>query len=300
MPRKDTGGGPISAQAQQDLVSDGIENFELPKSLVTRIAKSAIPENAKLQKETVLSLVKGSTVFINYLVHALTRLHPSAHDVAVSKQHKSISASDVLKALELIEFGDLVDKLQGELLREHPQSVSRFTPNTITVYRQHAKTDKTKKGPTTSVPSGKVRPPPGAATAPAGAKSKGKEKMVPGPLPPPFTSAPLASHGGGESVSSGVRAAMEVDWEEELGEAADAADTEGEAERGGYEDDVEADLEDAVDDADLVNADDEELDEDEADEGDIPEDPMEIEEDEPRKDAAGLEGMVEQPLNEGP
>lgn len=83
MPRKDAGGGPISAQAQQNLVSEGIENFELPKSLVTRIAKSGvssqihslivvsrvsqIPENAKLQKETVLSLVKGSTVFINYL-----------------------------------------------------------------------------------------------------------------------------------------------------------------------------------------------------------------------------------------
>lgn len=83
MPRKDAGGGPISAQAQQDLVSEGIENFELPKSLVTKIAKSAvssriyfltvfsnvsqIPDNVKLQKETVLSLVKGSTVFINYL-----------------------------------------------------------------------------------------------------------------------------------------------------------------------------------------------------------------------------------------
>ena len=26
-----------------------------------------IPDNVKLQKETVLSLVKGSTVFINYL-----------------------------------------------------------------------------------------------------------------------------------------------------------------------------------------------------------------------------------------
>lgn len=39
----------------------------------------------------------------------------SAHDVALSKQHKSISASDVLKALEMIEFGDLVDPLQNEL-----------------------------------------------------------------------------------------------------------------------------------------------------------------------------------------
>jgi hypothetical protein len=42
MPRKDAYGGSISAQAQQDLVSEGIENFELPKSLVTKIAKSAV------------------------------------------------------------------------------------------------------------------------------------------------------------------------------------------------------------------------------------------------------------------
>ncbi len=41
-----------------------------------------------------------------------------AHDVAQSKQNKSISASDVLKALELLEFGDLVEPLQSELLGE--------------------------------------------------------------------------------------------------------------------------------------------------------------------------------------
>ncbi|KAF8637176.1 hypothetical protein AX17_002990 [Amanita inopinata Kibby_2008] len=117
MPRKDTTTGQISAQAQQDLVSEGIENFELPKSIVTRIAKSAIPENAKLQKETILSLIKGSTVFINYLA-------ATAHDVAQSKQHKSISASDVLKALELIEFGDLVEPLQSELSGKASSSTS--------------------------------------------------------------------------------------------------------------------------------------------------------------------------------
>ncbi|KJA13348.1 hypothetical protein HYPSUDRAFT_209617 [Hypholoma sublateritium FD-334 SS-4] len=49
-----------------DLVSEGLENFEPPKSDVVKIAKSAIPDNVMLQ-ETVLSLVKGSTVFINYL-----------------------------------------------------------------------------------------------------------------------------------------------------------------------------------------------------------------------------------------
>ena len=42
MPRKESTTGHISAQAQQDLVSDGIENYELPKSIVTKISKSAV------------------------------------------------------------------------------------------------------------------------------------------------------------------------------------------------------------------------------------------------------------------
>lgn len=48
-------------------------------------------------------------------MYDIDRCRLSAHDVALSKQHKSISASDVLKALEMIEFGDLVDPLQNEL-----------------------------------------------------------------------------------------------------------------------------------------------------------------------------------------
>ncbi|KAL1679116.1 histone-fold-containing protein, partial [Schizophyllum commune] len=98
----------LTAQNQQELISEGIENFELPKSVVTKIAKSALPDNVKLQKETVLSLIKGSTVFINYLA-------ASAHDLALQKAHKSVSASDVLKALEVLEFGDLVEPLNAEL-----------------------------------------------------------------------------------------------------------------------------------------------------------------------------------------
>jgi len=42
MPRKESTSGPISALAQQEQVSDGIENYELPKSLVTKIAKAAV------------------------------------------------------------------------------------------------------------------------------------------------------------------------------------------------------------------------------------------------------------------
>ena len=43
MPRKDSLPASAStAQAQQEAISDGIENYELPKTLVTRIAKSSV------------------------------------------------------------------------------------------------------------------------------------------------------------------------------------------------------------------------------------------------------------------
>jgi hypothetical protein len=76
------------ADAQADtLATSGIEAWELPKTLVTKIAKAAVGassepgssanegpigagENAvptKFTKDATLSLVKGSTVFINYV-----------------------------------------------------------------------------------------------------------------------------------------------------------------------------------------------------------------------------------------
>jgi hypothetical protein len=101
----------------------------------------------------VLALTKGSTVFVNYLGAYMTSspfspthrarayvlillqlprmyyiqarfggpgfvtdfMHTSAHDIAAQKQHKSVSASDVLKALEEVEMGDIIPKLQQDL-----------------------------------------------------------------------------------------------------------------------------------------------------------------------------------------
>ncbi|KAH8105155.1 histone-fold-containing protein [Cristinia sonorae] len=170
MPRKEStisAAAVSSAQAQQESASDGIEAFELPKSLVTRIARSAFPDNVKLQKEAMLALLKGSTVFVNYIA-------ATAHDVAVSKQHKSISASDVLKALEVTQFGDMVDKLQDELQ----------------AYRDLQKPDKPRK----SNAKGKTKEVDSASASASTAKAKGKQKaviVIPGSrsvsaqLPPP-------------------------------------------------------------------------------------------------------------------
>ena len=67
----------------------------------------------------------------------------SAHDVALSKQHKSISASDVLKALEMLEFTDMVynlqQELQGSFFFDLLPPLPRLIFCTSTVYRQLGK-----------------------------------------------------------------------------------------------------------------------------------------------------------------
>ncbi|KAF9441302.1 histone-fold-containing protein, partial [Macrolepiota fuliginosa MF-IS2] len=153
MPRKESSGGALSAQAQQDLVSEGIENFELPKSVVTKIAKSALPDNAKLQKDTVLALVKGSTVFINYLA-------ATAHDVAVSKQHKSISVSDIFKALELIEFNHLAPTLESQFqaYRALPKNEKGKRANGASASAARTASASTANGSIVVVPNGNPYP----------------------------------------------------------------------------------------------------------------------------------------------
>ncbi|KIP02618.1 hypothetical protein PHLGIDRAFT_130649 [Phlebiopsis gigantea 11061_1 CR5-6] len=272
MPRKESNTGSSTAQAQQDAVSDGIDAYELPKSLVTRLARSALPDNAKLQKESVLALMKGSTVFINYLA-------ATAHDVASQKQHKSVSASDVLKALELLELGDMLPKLQTELQ----------------AYRDHQKGDKGRRGG--------ARAKAKDAAESVSAKGKGKAKAststtitIPGraasrPAPFEVEDEPMAdghasvqkAYGSHEHVS--VQKADESDE----GEDAEIPDREGEVE-----------LEDAPypeDDDELDEGEDEGDEGDEDDEGDEPEDEAGLEDEELRADARGVddhEGVMDE------
>ncbi|GAA5981701.1 hypothetical protein JCM10908_004571 [Rhodotorula pacifica] len=111
MPRKK------AAPAQSDPTHEedgGLEAFELPKSVVARIARGALPDDIKLQKEVPLALVKGSTVFINYLA-ALS------HDLASEKNHKTISAAHVLDAVKQLGWDD-----GGELHRQLKKDLAGF------------------------------------------------------------------------------------------------------------------------------------------------------------------------------
>ncbi|OCB90233.1 histone-fold-containing protein [Sanghuangporus baumii] len=261
-------------QAQQDAASDGIDYYELPKALVQRIAKSSIPESSKLQKETVTALQKGSTVFINYLA-------ATAHDIATSRQHKTVSASDVLKALEVIQFGDMVEPLQHEL-----QSMSyrlsaltqSFHSNALQVFRENAKNPRKSSSSahkSASAASGagagdsvSARSKPSSNLSP---KAKGKERASEGGHGP----SPLSTSVYAADVTAGDD--IDMKDQEQVEESADE------------------DEEDVVDEFEDELADDVDVDEDVGDEADEPEevvDQMAVDEDELRQDVKKA-GLVE-------
>ncbi|WWC86459.1 uncharacterized protein L201_001336 [Kwoniella dendrophila CBS 6074] len=105
---------------QQKANSVGIGEYELPKSNITKLAKGSLPDNVKMQHDVVLALLRGSTLFINYLSSA-------AHDVALDRSGRTITAADVIKAITELDFGPsdaLVPLLEQELqaYRNHVQA----------------------------------------------------------------------------------------------------------------------------------------------------------------------------------
>lgn len=86
----------------------GLDQFELPKTSVVKLAKSEIPDNVQLRKEVVTALVKASTVFISYLTAA-------SHDTALSNGLKTISGQNVLDAVRDLDLGV---EVRAELKKE--------------------------------------------------------------------------------------------------------------------------------------------------------------------------------------
>ncbi|CDH59190.1 hypothetical protein RO3G_11519 [Lichtheimia corymbifera JMRC:FSU:9682] len=82
-----------------------IEDNELPKANISRVLKHALPPGTALQKEAKTAVSKSATVFINYLSSV-------ANDTARSANHKTISAADVFKAMEVLELDHLIQPLK--------------------------------------------------------------------------------------------------------------------------------------------------------------------------------------------
>ncbi|OHF01055.1 DNA polymerase epsilon subunit D [Colletotrichum orchidophilum] len=96
------------AKADRDALT--IEDLSLPKSIITRLAKGVLPPQTQIQGNAVLAMGKSATVFINYLAS-------HANEITQNAGKKTVSAEDVFKALDDIEFGFLREPLEQEFAK---------------------------------------------------------------------------------------------------------------------------------------------------------------------------------------
>ncbi|CAD6446710.1 13ce0b6c-c3ce-4817-b1d5-453934e80d32 [Sclerotinia trifoliorum] len=116
-PRKSDVAKPVTGEEatptkETTVVREGtsIEDLNLPKSIVTRLAKGVLPPNTQIQGNAMLAMSKSATVFVNYLA---THANENAHNRSV----KTIMPQDVFKALDDLEFPDFKPRLEAELAK---------------------------------------------------------------------------------------------------------------------------------------------------------------------------------------
>ncbi|GAA95993.1 uncharacterized protein L969DRAFT_96726 [Mixia osmundae IAM 14324] len=105
----------VETEAQEDAGPDalGLDAYDLPRAVITRVAKSAIGDNTKLAKEVPQALIKASTVFVSYFA-------AMSQHVAAENSQKTIAAHHVMEAARLLNWSDaaqlsviLYDQLEG-------------------------------------------------------------------------------------------------------------------------------------------------------------------------------------------
>ncbi|KAH8675908.1 histone-fold-containing protein [Xylariales sp. PMI_506] len=84
-----------------------IEDLNLPKSIITRLAKGVLPPNTQIQANAILAITKAATVFINHLANA-------ANEKTLASGKKTIMPPDVFDALEDIEYTQFREIIQAE------------------------------------------------------------------------------------------------------------------------------------------------------------------------------------------
>ncbi|KAH9507389.1 DNA polymerase epsilon subunit 3 [Bulinus truncatus] len=81
------------------------EDLNLPNAVVSRIIKEAIPEGVNVSKEARLAISKAASVFVLYATSC-------SNNFALKNKRKTITAQDVLNAMEDMEFEQFIEPLQ--------------------------------------------------------------------------------------------------------------------------------------------------------------------------------------------
>ncbi|KAF2496019.1 histone-fold-containing protein [Lophium mytilinum] len=85
-----------------------VEDLSLPRTMVQRLAKGVLPPNTQIQKDALLAMSKGATVFVNYLTN-------TSWENTMRGGKKTINPKDVLDAVKELEFEAFLPRLEAEL-----------------------------------------------------------------------------------------------------------------------------------------------------------------------------------------
>ncbi|KAF1840816.1 histone-fold-containing protein [Cucurbitaria berberidis CBS 394.84] len=88
----------------------GVEDLNLPKSIVQRLGKGVLPPNTQIQKDALLAMSKSATVFVNYLTSC-------AAEHAQRSGKRTIMPQDVYAAMTELEFEFMLPRLEAEVTK---------------------------------------------------------------------------------------------------------------------------------------------------------------------------------------
>ena len=81
------------------------EDLNLPNSVIARIVKDALPDGVIISKESRAAISKAASVFVLYCTSC-------ANNFAMQQKRKTLKDTDVLQALEDMEFEEFIPQLK--------------------------------------------------------------------------------------------------------------------------------------------------------------------------------------------
>ncbi|XP_075435347.1 DNA polymerase epsilon subunit 3 [Ascaphus truei] len=84
------------------------EDLNLPNTVITRIIKEALPDGINISKEARSAISRAASVFVLYATSC-------ANNFAMKGKRKTLNASDVLAAMEEMEFQRFLAPLKESL-----------------------------------------------------------------------------------------------------------------------------------------------------------------------------------------
>ncbi|KAJ1525283.1 hypothetical protein ONE63_010106 [Megalurothrips usitatus] len=89
-------------------MAERVEDLNLPNAVVSRLIKDSLPDGVNVSKEARLALAKAASIFVLFLTSA-------SNNVASQNNRKTISAQDVLQALQDTDFEGFLEPLKEAL-----------------------------------------------------------------------------------------------------------------------------------------------------------------------------------------